>query len=581
VTWSVDGVTSGNATVGQMSASGLYTAGTGAGLHTILATSAANPTLTASAVVAVTDLPGVYTFHNDVARDGTNTKEYALTTSNVNTTSFGKRAACTVDGAIYGQPLWVANLTVGGAKHNVVFVATEHDGLFAFDSDASPCLKLWSVNLIDTSHGGTAGETTVPYTLVGNPDGDIQPEIGVTSTPVIDPTTNIMYVVSKSINSAQTTFYQRLHAIDLATGNEKTGSPVTITGTFPGTGSGGSSVAFDPHQENQRASLAFANGTVYIAWAAHEDKSPWYGWIMGYQYNGTSFTQRSILNVSPNTQQAGIWMGGSAPAVDSSGNLYLITGNGNFDATSTAAPNNDYGDTLLQLTPNLGVSQWFTPSDQLNDEQQDLDFGAGGATLLADLPAGNTVVHALICGGKDKELYVINRDLLGGFGDTAAVQKIDFGNLIFATAALWNNKLYLSGLHGPLRAYQLNTSTAQFSLAASAAHLYGLPGSSPSVSSSSATQNGIVWSLDNGSFCTGDAKTCGPTVLYANDAANIATELWNSSLVTTDAAGYAVKFTVPTVANGKVFVGTRGNNIGGADSSTTVPGELDIYGLKQ
>ena len=577
--WMVDGIAGGNSTVGLISATGLYTAGTAAGTHTIVATSIANTTQSASAVAAVTDLAGVYTYHNNPARNGANTQEYALTTSNVNTASFGKLTSCTVDGAIYGQPLWVANLTVNGTKHNVIFVTTQHDSVYAFDADASPCVKLWSASLIDAAHGGLTGETSVPGTLVGMGFGNILPEVGVNSTPVIDPSTSILYVVSKSVNSAQTTFYQRLHAIDLTTGNEKPGAPATITGTFPGTGDGKTIVTFDPRQENQRMSLALVNGLVYIAWASHEDTLPWYGWMMSYQYAGAALTQKAVLNVTPNVQQGGIWMSGGAPAVDSNNNLYVITGNGRFDADSLTAPNNDYGDSLLQLNTTLQIAHYFTPSDELADGQTDTDFGSGGAALLADLPAGNTVTHALICGGKDMYLFVLNRDLPGGFGDTAAVQTITFGHRIFATGAFWNGSFYLAGDDGPLIAFQLNTTNAHFAQTSVSTQIYQSVGTTPSVSSA-ATQNGVVWALETSQFCLPENHGCGPAVIHAYDANNMTNELWNSALASSDAAGFAVKFMVPTVANGKVYIGTRGNNIGGADSSTSVPGELDIYGLK-
>jgi hypothetical protein len=580
-TWTVDGIANGNSSVGTISSTGLYTAGS-AGVHTIVATSAANSTQTAAATVAVTDLAGVYTYHNDLSRDGVNSQEYALTTANV-TSSFGKLASCAVDGAIYAQPLWVAKVTVSGAKHNIVFVATEHDSLFAFDADSTACTQLWMVSLIDAAHGGTAGETPLISitgdALVGMNSGDIQPEIGVTGTPVIDPATGILYVVSKSVGPTQTLFYQRLHAIDITTGNEETGSPIGIAATVAGTASGGTTVLFSAKQENQRAGLALANGNVYVAWASHEDSSPWYGWVMAYQYNGISFTQIAAFNSTPNAGEGGIWMAGAAPAVDSSGNLYLSTGNGEFDANSTSPPNNDYGDTLLQLTSSLGVNQYFTPSDELTLYQTDGDFGSGGAAVLADLPAGNTVTHALVCGGKDGSLYVLNRDLLGGMGDVFAVQKISLGHGIFSTAALWNNNLFVAPASGALNAYQLTPSTVQFGLTSVSAHTYKWPGATPSVSASAA-QNGLVWALDNSSYCTKQSSSCGPTVLHAYDATDLATELWNSSTNPGDAAGFAVKFTVPTIANGRVYVGTRGNNIGGVDSATSTPGELEIYGLK-
>jgi hypothetical protein len=527
--------------------------------------------------VAVTDLAGMYTYHNDLARDGANTHEYALTPANVNASAFGKLTSCAVDGAIYGQPLWVANLTVSGAKHNVVFVATQHDSLYAFDADAVPCQQLWSVSLIDATHGGLVGESTVPPNLFGFGEGAVAPEVGVTGTPVIDPASGLLYVASMSVNSAHTAYYQRLHAVSLATGAEQTGAPVIITGTYPK--ATGGTVSFDPHQHLQRAGLALVNGVVYVAFASQEDAGTWYGWMMGYQYNGTALTQTAVLNATPNAKEGGIWMSGGAPAADSGNNMYVLTGNGGFNATSTTAPNNDYGDSLLKLTPSLNVLQWFTPTDQQNDALNDLDFGAGGAALLADLPAGSPITHLLLCGGKDQALYVLNRDMLGGYGDSNAVQKISFGTQIFSTGAFWNNKFYLAGMGGALKAYQLTpAATPLFSLSSSSSHPFAFPGSTPSVSSA-ATQNGIVWALDTSPYCTSLSQGCGPAVLYAYDATNLATELWNSSKVAADAAGFPVKFAVPTIANGKVYVGTRGNNRG-VLGATSVSGELDIFGLK-
>jgi hypothetical protein len=368
-TWSVDGITGGNTTTGTISASGLFTPGSAEGRHTI---KAANPAVASTGVAAVTALGGVYTYHNDLSRDGLNAEEYALTSANVMAGSFGKLFSCTVDGAVYVQPLWIANLLVNAARHNVVLVATQHDGLFAFDADANPCVPLWSANLLDAAHGGGVGEMPVPDGLtdylVGQGAGDLMPEVGVTGTPVMDPATNTLYVVSKSVSSDHATFFQRLHAIDPTTGNEKPGSPVTITGSFAGSGDGGSTVSFNPQTENQRGGLAFVGGVVYVAWSAHEDTPPWYGWVMGYSYNGTAFVQQAVLNVAPNSQGGGIWMGGGAPAADAGGNLYLVTGNAGFDAISSTPPNNDYGDSLLRLTPALGVSQYFTPSDQASDQ---------------------------------------------------------------------------------------------------------------------------------------------------------------------------------------------------------------------
>lgn len=581
VAWTVDGIAGGNGTVGTVNAAGLYTPGSAAGAHAVIATNTFSTTQTAMATVAVTNLAGVYSAHNDASRDGLNSQEFALTPANVNTTSFGKLFSCTADGAIYAQPLWVAKVKINGVQHNVVFVATAHDGLFAFDADANPCATLWSVNLIDTQHGATAGETTVPdgpvgY-LVGQGDGDITPEVGVTGTPVIDATSGTLYVISKSVNAAQTGFYQRLHAIDITTGLEKVGSPITIAAAAQG--NAGTMTSFNSQAQLQRSGLALVNGVVYAVWSSHEDAGNFNGWILGYSYSGGAFSLVQTLNVTPDASFAGIWMSGAAPAVDSSNQLYVITGNGTFDATNGSPPNDDYGDSLLKLSPALKVLQYFTPSDEYTDSQTDTDFGAGGAVVLVDLPAGSPVTHLVMGGGKDGSLYVLNRDTLGGFGDSAAVQQIAVGHGIFSTGAFWNNTFYLAAASGSLSAYSLNATQAQFTLSSSSTTTYGWPGATPSVSAAG-TQNGIVWILNSHLYCTEQSTGCGPTVLHAYDATNVATELWNSATTGNDTAGNAVKFTVPTIANGKVYVGTRGNNTGGVYGSTTSSGELDVYGLK-
>jgi Putative Ig domain len=556
-----------------------------AGVYTVTATSVTSPGVSASFTVGVTDLPGIYTYHDDSARAGANTHEYALTTTNVTPATFAKLFSCTADGAIYAQPLWVANLTVGGSLHNVVFVATAHDSLFAFDADASPCKQLWQVSLIDTAHGGTGGEVTVPGgptgNLVGYGDGDITPEVGVIGTPVIDPASHVLYVVSKSMNAAGTSFYQRLHAIDPTNGSEKGGSPVTIAGTYPGSAAGGSTVAFSAQQENQRGGLTLANGAIYVAWASHEDKTPYYGWVLAYTYNGSSFSQSASFNTTPNAGYGGIWMGGGAPSVDSNGNLYLSTGNGTFDATNTTGFSNDYGDSFLQLSPALAVSTYFAPSDELSDAANDKDQGSGGAALVLNLASGSPQ-HLVIGGGKDGTLYVLNGDAMGGLGDANAYQHFPLGHGLFSTGAFWNNTYYVDGAGGPVSAFTFDPSTELFktSAASAAPTSFNWPGATPSVSAAGSNSNGIVWALDNSSYCTHQSKACGPSVLHAYDASNLASELYNSSLVASDAAGNAVKFTVPTVANGHVYVGTRGNNTGGAYGSTSVSGELDVYGLK-
>jgi fibronectin type 3 domain-containing protein len=592
VTWSVDAILNGNTTVGTISASGTYTPPSTAGTHTISATSVADITKSASASIAVTDLTGVTTYHNDLSRDGANTHEFALTNSIVNSATFGKLFSCTLDGAIYAQPLWVSNLTINGAKHNVILVATQHNSVYAFDADTSPCVTLWQAKLTDSTHGGTAGETTVPSgptgNLVGAGFGDITPEVGVTGTPVIDPATNTLYVVSKSVIASGPTFFQRLHALDLTTGSEKFGGPVSITNaiTFPGNFSGGTTVAFDPRTENQRPGLALVNGVVYISWAAHEDQDQYHGWVIGYNASTLALVPNAIFNTTPNIvngagyARGGIWMGGGAPAADSSFNLYFLTGNGTFDASSAGS---NYGDSTVKLSTaaGLSVSDWFTPADQSNLDGNDTDHGSGGAAILINLPAGNFVIG----GGKEGNLFLLNCSSMGHYGANAnpvnsnAAQIVNVGGGIFATSAFWNNSLYITPSGGNLQAFPLNTTTGLFTAgsATSTTTSFGFPGATPSISSSGTT-NGIVWATDSSQYCTNQSPGCGPAVLHAYSATALNTELWNSSMVAGDAAGFAVKFTVPTVANGKVYIGTRGNDNGAGTS--TVRGELDVYGLK-
>ncbi|MGA8087139.1 MAG: putative Ig domain-containing protein [Terracidiphilus sp.] len=590
VNWTVSGLGCSGTACGTFSTNNsktgvpvTFTAATSPGVYTVSASSSYNSSLSTSLSVAVTDFAGVTTYHNNLSRNGANTQEYALSTASVATSSFGKLYACPVDGAIYAQPLWMPNLTISSTKRNVVFVATQHDSLYAFDADnnSNPCTPLWHANLVDSGHGGLAGETSIPSGITGAPisTGDIMPEVGVTGTPVIDPATKTIYVVSKSWVSSNSKFYQRLHAIDLLTGNEKFSGPVTIAATFPGKGDGGTMTTFLPGQQNQRPGLALVNGVVYIAWSSHGDALPYYGWVIGY--NASNLSQVSVFNDAPNVMNGGIWMAGGAPAADSSNNLYLLTGNAIFDAANTSAPNNDYGDAFLKLNSNLAVVQYFSPSDQATDNSGDEDFGAGGAAVLADVPTnGSNPTHFVIGGGKDGALYLLNRDKLGGSGDSNAWQRISTGNGIYATGAFWNSHFYIGGFGAALSDYVLNSATAKLSLAKTAATpVFGFPGATPSVSSMPDYSNGIVWALDQTNYCTEQATACGPVVLHAYDATNIATELWNSSQGAGNAGGNAVKFTVPTIANGKVFVGTRGNNAGDVDTSTSTPGELDIYGL--
>ncbi|MGH9545847.1 MAG: hypothetical protein ACRD23_11600 [Terriglobales bacterium] len=579
VVWSVDNVMGGGATIGSITGNGLYTAPASGGSHIIAATSVSDNTKSAAATAAVTGLSGVLTYHNNLARDGTNVQEFALTTSNVKTGTFGKIFSCALDGAAYAQPLWMPSVNVGGTRRNIVVVATQHDSAYAFDADTSPCLQLWHVNLLDSAHGGAAQEIPVPGGDVGTGFMTLQPEIGVTGTPVIDPASKTLYLVSKS-EGPPGTFHQRLHGLDVATGGEKFGGPVNISASVAGTGDGasGGSVAFNPRTELQRTALALVNGVVYITWASHEDKDPYHGWVIGYA--GDTLARASVLNANPNGARTGIWMSGGAPAADSSGNLYLGTGNGTFDANSATPPNNDFGDSILKISTasGLAVSDWFTPYNQDILDTMDIDLGSSGVVLLPDQSSAHP--HLAISGGKEGRMYVLDRDAMGHYCascttiDTNVVQSFMASSGVFCTPAFWQNALYFAGSSigggngDHLKRLTFNSATAQFSAspASQSAFTFNFPGATPSVSSQGSS-NGIVWVIDSSHSVPNVGFSGGPAVLYAYDATDLGTQLWDSTQASgnRDQAGEALKFIVPTVANGRVYVGTRT--------------ELDVYGL--
>jgi hypothetical protein len=532
VHWEVDSVAGGNSDIGNISASGVYSPPRNPGTHTVAARSDADSTVSATASVAVTDLAGVFTYHNDLSRDGVNGKEYALNTSTVKAATFGKRFACAIDAAAYAQPLWVANVNIGGGTHNVVVAATQHDTVYAFDADASPCQTYWSQSLL----GG--GETWVTSGDVNT--SDIKPDIGIVGTPVIDPNTNTIYVVSKSKNGG--TFHQRLHALNLSDGSERLGGPQEIAFTWNG-------ITFDPLRQNQRAGLALVNGVVYVAYASHGDNPVYYGWVVGY--NASNLSQLSVFNDDPSSGFGGIWMSGGAPAADSSGNLYVITGNGDFDG------NTQFGDSFLRLSTGGGinVTGFFSPNNQASLSSGDLDLGAGGAAILVDQSTAPN--HLVIGGGKEGAMYLLNRDNLGGnsSNDGGAVQIFSVGNRIFATPAFWQNTLYIGPISDHVKSYTLNgAGRFNTSPASQSPSSFRFPGATPSISAQGSS-NGIVWAIENG----------GTAILHAYDATNLGSELWNSANNDADRAGGGVKFTVPTVANGKVYVGTAS--------------EISVYGL--
>lgn len=513
----------------------------------------------------------VLTQHNDIARTGSNANETILTPANVNTSTFGKLFSQPVDGYVYAQNLYMSGVTMGagtsqaGTVHNVLFVATEHDTVYAFDADSNGGangLPLWKASLTDAAHGAGAGATSVPNGDVGT--ADLVPELGITGTPVIDPTTSTMYVVSKTKESG--VYFQRLHALDITTGLEKFNGPRAITGSVAGTGNGSSGgvLNFDPKWQNQRASLLLLNGIVYITYASHGDNGPWHGWLFGY--NATTLQQTGFWCSSPNTFGSGIWMGGTGLAADVPagkpfGRIFTVTGNGLFQASPPYTNAMEYGDSFVTLDLTNGVptvTDDFTPFDQAALNGADEDQASGGVVVLPDAVGGGGGKHQLIQLGKSGRVYVLDRENLGGYSpnNTSDPQaKTVISNGLWGAPAYWNGNVYFWARNNILRAFSYAngglTSPNPTSNSVESAATYS---PTPSVSANGNT-NGIVWSIKTDTFNLNP-----PTAtLYAHDATNVATLLYSSDTnLTRDNPGKSVKFVTPTIANGKVYVGAQG-----------------------
>ncbi len=499
----------------------------------------------------------VWTYHNDSARMGANTNETTLTPGNVNTNSFGKLFSYPVDGYVYAQPLYVANVAITNkGVHNVVFVVTEHDSVYAFDADSntgSNSVALWQRSFINPG----AGITTPSTNDVGTTD--ILPEIGITGTPVIDVATGTMYLVAKTrqISGGITNFFQWLYALDIRTGNDRPNSPVGIQASVPGTGEGNDGsghVPFSALRQNQRSALLLLNGVVYIGWASHGDNSPYHGWIMGY--DAASLQQVCVFNANPNGVKCGIWMAGGGLAADPGNNIFCVTGNGTFDA----ATNNDYGDSLLKLsvsgTTNLTLADYYTPFNQLHLSTNDTDFGSGGIMVLPDSVGSTNHPHLAIAAGKEGKVCLVDRDNLGHYNTTNDNQIVQFiTNAIgvcLSSPAYFNNRVYYMAYKDSLKCFAITNGLLTTSPITKSTLVSGIFGASPSISANG-TNNAVAWILLTDAY-----KTQGPAVLHAYDAYNLSTELYNSAQAgTRDVPGGAVKLTLPTVANGKVYVGTE------------------------
>ena len=503
-------------------------------------------TLTVTAVVPSTT--DVLTYHNDIARTGQNLNETVLTASNVTSAKFGKLGFYSVDGLVDAQPLYASSVAVpSNGTHNLLIAATEHDSVYAFDADTGA--TVWQKSMLKS------GETTSD----NRGCSQVVPEIGVTSTPVIDRTSGtngVVYVVAMSKDGSGN-YHQRLHALDLALGTELFSGPAEIQATYPGTGdnSNGTSVMFDPGQYEERAGLLLMNGVVYTGWASHCDIRPYTGWIIAY--NESTLAQTSVLNVTPNGNEGAIWMSGAGLAADTSSNIYFLDANGDFDTTlnSSGFPSNgDYGNAFMKISTSSGlaVADYFEMDNQSSENGSDTDLGSGGAMVLPDLNdgAGHTM-HLAVGAGKDSNLYVVNRDSMGKFnaGNNNSIYQELAGALpggVWAMPTYFNNTVYYGSVGSPLQAFTITNAKLSTSAAAHTANSFGYPGATPSVSANGAS-NGIVWAVEN----------TNPAVLHAFDASTL-NELYNINQAASgrDHFGNGNKFMVPTIVNGKVFVGT-------------------------
>lgn len=492
-----------------------------AGLRTSNDTSASGPSPTPTPVTPA----GYFTWKNNNQRTGLQANETTLTPANVNASQFGQQFTDPLDGWAFAQPLYVTGLTIGGAQHNVVFVATEHASVYAFDADkAGP--PLWHTNFLGP------GITTVQ--TASNPDIPVHPEVGITGTPVIDPNSNTIYVLAQTVEHG--IFTNKLHALDITTGAEKPGSPVVLSA--PG---------FQDQQEFVRCALLLANGNVYVAFASYGDIEPYKGFM--FAFNASTLVNIATWNVTPSGDAGGIWMGAAGPAADASGNIFVAVGNGTWDGA------NNFGQSVVKLDPSLHILDFFAPFNANALNVGDHDLGSGGVVLVPD--QAGAFPHELLLCGKNDPIFVLNRDNLGRKNDddnTQIIQSV-VGQLggsglqdadhCFMSPAFFQQTAYFVGNNDVIKAFSLDPATGKLSAAPTSqgTFTYAFPGGQPVVSASG-TSNGIVWVV----------SIAGGSTLHAYDASNMAKEIYVSP-----AFGQAPKFAVPTVINGKVYVTTKTN----------------------
>ncbi|HVH70681.1 MAG TPA: pyrrolo-quinoline quinone [Candidatus Dormibacteraeota bacterium] len=490
-------------------------------------------------------------------RTGATLDEKVLTPQNVNVKQFGKTGAFKVDGAVYAQPLFVPNVEIPGkGKRDVLFVSTEHASVYAFDAYRTNEPPLWRVSFLDSKRD------VVPVSERDVQCPFIRPEVGITSTPVIDLDSGTLYVLARTMIShtfGESQYFQHLHALAITTGVEKFRGPKLIAASVPGRGDGAANgqVKFDPLRENPRASLLLDNGSVYLSWGSSCDVAPYHGWVMAY--DAETLAQKAALNVTPDGSEGGIWASDTGPAVDTDGNIYVPTGNGTFDAASGG---HDYGDSELKLHlegSSLVIRDYFTPYDQARLNDSDADLGSGGPLLLPDQPG--THRHLLLQAGKGSVIYVIDRDQMGGFhkeGD-AVVQRFPVSGGSYGAMAYWNGHVFFAVSDDSLRDYVIQNGQLRPSKASS--KRFENPGATPSVSANG-KENAIIWAVSTRTW-NGQDKAA---VLYAFDAKDIDQPIYTSEQNSArDRVALATRFVFPLVVNGHVYIGARG--------------EVDVYGL--
>jgi hypothetical protein len=490
------------------------------------------------------------TYHYDTMRSGQNPNETTLTPANVTKATFGLLHLLAADGLVDAAPLVVSQLTIGGALHTVVYVATENDSVYAYDADTAVLLK--QVSLLGSGETPSDSRSCTQVT----------PKIGITATPVIDRSAGpngTIYVVAMSKNSGGT-YFQRLHALDLTTLADRI-APVVIQASYPGTAYGASSqVAFVPDQYKERGALTLTQGQILTVWASHCDDGAYNGWIMAY--NESTLAQTGVINLTPNGSQGGIW-DVAGLALDSAGAIYTLLGNGRFDTTLTVGGfpmNQDYGNAAVRMSltgTTFAVTDYFTTWDTTSESQNDTDLGSGSPLLIPDLAdSTGTTRHLMLAAGKDTNLYLLDRDDMGKYNGNVASSDAIYQALpgalahgIFSAPVYFNGSVYFAEFSGTLKQYAFSAARLPAHPTSQSTATYAYPGASPSISSNG-TSNAIVWAVQSG---TGSAA-----VLHAYNPANLAIEYYNSTQAASsrDAFGNGNKYITPVVSNGKVFVGT-------------------------